>query len=116
NPLKMVAVFTRFDTRLPANNQVILNGAASDDGGLTWSPLTIPGNLTDPNSSLQNPAPFAQSTDASVAIDRNENVYLLYSEHTADNSAGAFVLQKYDFSSPAPPLFIRPPSSPLAFK
>src|SRR5205823_5955915 len=95
NPQKMVAVYTRFDTALqPASNQVIIEGSYSNDAGASWSPLSIPtgfGNLTDPNSTLTNPQPFAQSTDASVAFDQKENVYLLYAEHTADNSAGAFV-------------------------
>ncbi len=106
NPQKMVAVYTRFDSTLP-RQQVVVEGVYSNDGGQSWLALPMPiprdfGNLIDPNSTVAAPAPFPQNTDANVAFDRQGNVYILYAAHTADNSAGALVLQKYNFSGTAP--------------
>jgi subtilisin-like proprotein convertase family protein len=52
--------------------------------------------------------PYPVAAEPSVAIDRNENVYLVWSERSTDisrnspNVEGAIVFQKFDFSSGAP--------------
>src|SRR5262249_50713291 len=68
------------------------------DGGLSWTPLAMPANLIDPTSTPTSPQPFLQSTNASVGFDRSDNFYIVYSEHKADQSAGAIVLQKFSLS------------------
>jgi subtilisin-like proprotein convertase family protein len=99
NPQNLVAVYTRNDpTHLPSNNPVIVEATFSVDGGLSWTPLAMPANLIDPTSSPSNLQPFLQSTNASVGFDRSDNFYIVYSEHKADQSAGAIVLQKFSLS------------------
>jgi subtilisin-like proprotein convertase family protein len=99
DPQKMVAVWTHKDLN-PGNEPtpVYVAGAFSIDGGKDWAPLGLPGfALGNPNTN--NPTvPFPQVTDASVAFDRNDNVYVLDAQHTADNTAGAFVLNRFTFS------------------
>src|SRR5206468_3394225 len=71
--------------------------ATSTDGGQTWTSFGGFGNL--PNPATTNPVvAFTQSTDASVAFDRNHNFYVVFSEHTGDSADGAIVLQKFNVS------------------
>jgi subtilisin-like proprotein convertase family protein len=100
DPNKMAAVFT--------NHQVIngvdfirIQAAYSNNGGQNWLSLGVPPNLIDPLSPATNPAPFFESTDASVGFDRDHNIYITYAEHSQGNTSGAIVLQKYDFSTAA---------------
>jgi len=102
HPTKVVAVWTRDDPSLSGNTKVIVEGAVSTDSGVTWNEFFLPFNLTDPASANNNPQPFAQATNASVAFDRNDNFYVTYSEHAASNDSGAIVLQKYSFTSASP--------------
>jgi subtilisin-like proprotein convertase family protein len=98
---KMVAVWTTHDLTVNPNF-VGVEGAYSTNGGTTWFSLFIPGNLTNPNSSLTAPTPFAESTDASVVFDLHHNFYVVYAEHEAANTPGAIVLQRYSFSGGSP--------------
>ena len=99
NPQKLAAVWTRNDPQLAPGPTEIVEFSVSTDGGKSWSNPNQPGNfIGDPTTS--NPVViFPQASDASVAFDRNENVYVLYSQHKADNTSGALLLSKFDFSA-----------------
>ncbi|MCY2953695.1 MAG: proprotein convertase P-domain-containing protein [Planctomycetota bacterium] len=77
NTQRLVTTYTR-------NGEVV--GSYSLNGGKDWDEFVIPPRL----------AGYAQASDSSVAFDRAGNFYLVYSEHAADNSTGAIVLQKYN--------------------
>lgn len=106
NPQKMAAVWVRNDPQQPTGSATIfVEMSVSNDGGQTWSPPQQPGSgqrLTDPTSTATPRALFAQITDASVAFDRNDQIYVLTSQHSADNNTGALLLNKFDFRGPAP--------------
>ena len=104
SPSKMVAVWTVNDPkRAPAPTEVV-QFATSVDGGKSWLPHGTLGALQDPTSTTF--AILPQYTDASVAFDRNDNFYILYSAHKTDTSAGALLLYKYNFSTGQPQLVI----------
>jgi subtilisin-like proprotein convertase family protein len=99
NPLKMAAVWTHKDSN-PGNEPtpVYVVGDYSIDGGKNWSTLSLP-FIGLPNPATNNPStPFPQITDATVAFDRNDDIYVLDSNHTADSTAGALTLSKYNFT------------------
>lgn len=110
NPLKLVAVWTRNDPALPAPTRVIVEGAVSSDGGQSWNPLSGLGNvLTDPTTSATNPTDYPQVNNATVAFDRNDNFFVLTSQHqatTATNSPNALVLNGFNFSGGTPSQFL----------
>jgi subtilisin-like proprotein convertase family protein len=115
NPLKMVATWVDHDTpgfqpgglTAPITNYI--QGAFSLDGGQTWTAL--PGNsivnvdfqrdfsVTPPTGSE---TVFTQTTDASIAFDRNQNFYLLSSTHNDANTAGILDLQRFSFTGNTP--------------
>lgn len=101
DPEQLVAVWTRSDPALAPGPTVIAEGAVSNNGGGTWTPFNPAKVLIDPTSAANAPALFAQTTDASVDTDRNGNFYVVVSEHKADNTAGAILLNKFSFSSPS---------------
>ena len=92
----MVAAWTTYDpnNKIDAFNDggqvtTYVQGAYSVDGGQTWQELP-----DDTDADIQTdfsvaavtspPQPdFAQTTDATVAFDRNQNAYLLTSTHSA---------------------------------
>lgn len=121
---KMVAVWINTDPagynqgNFVAPITSYVEGAYSTDGGVTWSPFTAGGqadpfggrsanvqtdfSLTVPTNGTRNV--FTETTDASVAFDRNGNVYLLTSTHDAEaangtSSAGVLDLQRFSFTS-----------------
>ena len=98
NPLNVVSVWTRIDPNLAPGPTVVTEGAYSTNGG-SWTRFSPNSILTDPTSSATTPAPYAQTTDATVDFDRNGNFYVLVSEHTASNGAGSLVLNKFNLSS-----------------
>jgi subtilisin-like proprotein convertase family protein len=101
NPQKLVATWTRNDPQLAGDTRVIAEAAYSTNGGASWTALGLAGALSDPATT--NPVrAFAQITDTSVAFDRNGIVYVLASQHSADNGSGALVLQKFNFSGATP--------------
>src|SRR5262249_20406132 len=107
NPLKLAAVWTRNDPQITGPTHVFVEGATSSDGGQTWVPINSLGFaaiLSDPTTS--NPiTTFAQVTDASVAFDRNDNFYVLTSQHQGNNGTGspnALVLNKFNFTGATP--------------
>ena len=101
NPLDMVSVWTQLNPNLGAANPVRVQAAVSTDGGQTWAnQFTVGGTLLNPATT--NPeVPFLQVTDASVGFDRNDNFYVLDSQHTADNTTGALVLNSFSFAGGA---------------
>jgi subtilisin-like proprotein convertase family protein len=132
NPLKMVSVWTTLDTtdaKIDAGNNggyvtTYVQGAYSIDGGTTWFPMPSEDfgdstGLLDPdiqqNFSIAPPTgtpqpDFAETDNASVGFDRNENVYILTSTHDAASANGVLDLEKWAFTSdtPAPQTFTVP--------
>jgi large repetitive protein len=100
NPSKMAAVWTVNDPRRAPGPTEVVQFATSVDGGKSWLSLGTGGFLQDPTSTTF--AILPQYTDASVAFDRNDNFYILYSAHKTDTSAGALLLSKYNFSTGQP--------------
>src|SRR5581483_5421411 len=79
NPQKLVAMWVEHD-HPGGNQQYFIKGMYSTDGGATWNPgLSVQGNDLDP--SLSPPLPYAVVSDVAVGMDRNENVYVFYTEH-----------------------------------
>ena len=102
-PEKLVAVWVRNDPNLPDNNETIVAGAYSNDGGASWLSFnaTIP-VLLDPTSTADPPATYSIITNPSVGFDAGGNVYVLVQQTNADNSSGALVLTRFDFTGNAP--------------
>ena len=102
DPTKLVSVWSVHNKNRDAFD---VNGAYSTDGGRSWSSLGLDTNLdTDPDSSATNPQPFNSAKDASVAIDRQHQVYVVFREVSSAGTSGEIVLQKLDFSSSTPTL------------
>jgi len=106
NPQKLAAVWTRNDPQLAPGPTEIVEFAVSNDGGQSWLRQGTPGGFSFPQSydpTTSNPVVlFPQYSDASIAFDRNDNFYILYSGHKADNSSGVLLLSKYNFSTGTP--------------
>ena len=105
NPLnsqQLAAVWTRLDANLAPNPTVIVEGAFSNNGGASWTGFTPSAQVNDFTSTTVPPPLFAQATDASVDFDRNNNFYVVDSQHTADNTAGVLFLNKFNVSGGAP--------------
>ena len=109
DPTKLVAVWTRDDPAHPLANSngqttIYVDGAYSTDSGATWTGLTGVTQAAGDFSRNQQGGPFffPRITDPSVGFDRNGKVYVSYSYHEADNSAGMIAIQKMDFTSTSP--------------
>jgi len=103
DPDKLVAVWTNANNPALANatTQIVAQAAFSNDGGQSWTPLNPGPVLSDPATS--DPVlPFEEVRDASVAIDRNDRVYILTQQRSAGNDSGALVLTAFDFSGNSP--------------
>ncbi len=100
NPKKLFAVWQEHDTS--TNPPMFIETAYSNDGGNTWKPLGSLDTLTDPNSSSDNPQPYATATDPSVQFDRNDLAYVVWREGSIDGNSGAIILNKFDFTGNAP--------------
>jgi subtilisin-like proprotein convertase family protein len=74
-----------------------ISGAYTTNGGTSWTAFAVPGQITDPTTG----GLFAQATDPSVAFDRNENFYVVESQHSGDNSTGAIVISKWSVANNA---------------
>lgn len=104
DPRKLVAVWVNNN---PVDRQltpIIVQAAYSTDGGRNWSfgGNLVPQTLTDPTSSPQNPVPYSQTTDPTVAFDTQHNVYITVNEHNSSFGSGAIVIAKSNFSGGAP--------------
>ena len=104
NPLdsqKLVAVWTRVDTD-PDPDLITVEAAFSANGGANWTRLNLGGRLINPTSAADDPQFFPRATDGQVGFDRDNNVYVLVSQHTDDNGVGALLLNKFNFSGGSP--------------
>jgi subtilisin-like proprotein convertase family protein len=102
NPKKLAAAWVDFNPgTLPNPLQSIIQGAYSNDGGLSWHTYGVPSNILDPTTS--NPTiPFVFADTPNIAFDRQNHFYLLSDQHNSGSAAGAFVLTVYDFSGSQP--------------
>ncbi len=105
DPQKLVAAYVvNISTNTVDNGQITsyVGASYSLDGGHTWGALsgarrTI--GQIDFSQAPSNIGPvFHQTTDPSVAFDRNGVAYLLTLSHTGE-AAGVLDLQKFDFST-----------------
>jgi large repetitive protein len=107
NPNKLVAVFTNINdpnrTPTPPITKTVSGAAFSTNGGTTWTPFTINPTEALPDPSTTNPTiPFSRVTDSTVAIDHNDRVYILNSQHNDANNSGALVLNVFNFAGNTP--------------
>ncbi|HEV8292441.1 MAG TPA: hypothetical protein VGP94_10980, partial [Tepidisphaeraceae bacterium] len=104
NPLKLVSVYTRYQPSIPGRQKSFLEGSYSADGGVSWVNFGLPRN--DPNWTLDpaavNDRTQQRATDASVAIGRDEQVFITFLEHDDDDSVGGVMFYKFDFSGGSP--------------
>jgi subtilisin-like proprotein convertase family protein len=103
NPHIMVAAWHRTDPTLAAalaNGQTGFTEAAiSSNDGATWTPLQLPLNDFDP----ANPTVLlAGGSSPSVAIDRSENIYIVYSQFTGTGASGVLKFLKFTKGSTTP--------------
>jgi sugar lactone lactonase YvrE len=108
NSNNLIAVF-----QADAGATSSIQGIFSTNAGTSWSPFPggPDGTIATQNGSgqLQDPTQgfgsnFTEYTNPSVSMDGNEQIYVAYAAHRPDNSAGAIVVQKYDFSTGVPTL------------
>ena len=112
---KLVASWQAYDTTNGGLNGQItayIQAAYSLDSGQTWTELpgdTSPDFQLDPSQSQANgPVYLTQTTNASMAFGRDQQVYLLSSTHNTSGSVGLLDLQRFDFSNVSaanPPTF-----------
>jgi hypothetical protein len=98
DPSRLLSVYVLHDEAITGMQKSFIQGSYSADGGHTWTPFSVPGNFPDPTVTT-NPPPLPQATDPSIAWDRSNHFYVLYSEHKADYSIGVIVLQKFGFNA-----------------
>jgi subtilisin-like proprotein convertase family protein len=107
DPRKLVAVWTE-GAQVPTNATPVASRAAySLDGGQSWTPLALPQPVFDPSLPPTSTQRLTRVTDASVAFDRGDAVYILASQQFTSNTRGALVLQKFDFRGAAPAQVLR---------
>ena len=96
NPQKLVASWQVAITG-DANVDEFVQAASSTDGGQTWSVFYTSTPHLDPTVA-ENPPTLRDTTDITVAMDRNSTVYILSRNHNAGNSLGYLDLDVYTFS------------------
>ena len=103
DPDKMVAVFVVHAENAATTS---LGGLYSTNGGRSWDIFSIKGPLPDPLRPTNNPQQpfndFQQVTFPSVAFDRQNNFYVLSTQHAPGYGSGIVVLDKYNFAGPTP--------------
>jgi subtilisin-like proprotein convertase family protein len=115
NSQNLVAVFTTNMTSVGAANPFwhspfddrtsIVEGGFSTNGGQTWQGFFLPLTVSDPIETPSTSDPdiaFEQQSDASVSFDRNENFYVVWSDHTPDNFSGAIRFAKFALTGSGP--------------
>jgi subtilisin-like proprotein convertase family protein len=129
HPNRMVAAYLRSDPNssiVPLDSVILhpytirVDCAFSNDGGATWTVLPeipsasqqsagfyFPINVIDFVKTNLTPAGidawhFLQSTQPSVAFDRNDNFFVVYTESSLDNVEGDVMMQKYSFTAAQP--------------
>ncbi len=104
NPQKLVATWTNHSPFFNAPITHTSQAAFSNDGGNTWNSFSALPTGTLSIFPLDDPQPFAEVTDTTVAIDRNGFLYLAQLQHSADLANGAVVVASYDFRGNTPTL------------
>jgi large repetitive protein len=112
NAEKMVATWVTLDPT-QNNGNTFVQFAISNNGGATWQTQGTPGNFDgDPTST--SGAILPAMSDASVAFDRNDNFYIIWSAHAnqtgtgtppgsvAPAAVGFVALSKFNFSANNP--------------
>ena len=103
---KLVSVWVRNDADLPDNDETIVEGAFSNNGGVTWTQFNATiSALVDPAVAPPTTGPpttYSQIVNPSVGFDANHQAYVLVQQSNAGNSSGSLVLTKFDFSGSSP--------------
>lgn len=98
NPQYMAAAWTINNPKLAPGPTELVQAAVSTNGGQSWSQVGVGNQKVDPTTLGGTPAPYAQATDATVAFDHSDNLYILYSQHNSGSSTGELLLTKYHAS------------------
>jgi subtilisin-like proprotein convertase family protein len=101
NPQYMAAAWTINDPNRAPGPTELVEAAVSTDGGQNWGRINVGQQKLDPSTLGGTPALYAQGTDATVAFDRNDNLYLLYYQHNSGGTVGELLLTKYNFANGA---------------
>ncbi|MFO0959111.1 MAG: Ig-like domain-containing protein [Isosphaeraceae bacterium] len=111
NPQQMVAVWTQTTTTnvIPPNQNnpyttVYAAGSFTNNGGVTWAPFALLQGVQIDQTTITATPPqnYAQVTDADVSFDRNNNFYVVTSQHNAANTSGSIVLGKFNTGGGTP--------------
>jgi hypothetical protein len=110
DPLNHLHVVEVDAVTLANQNNNIIEGQFSTDGGQTWSAIgvtgTVQGMLLDPTSFANPQAHYTQSYSPSIAFDRLHNFYVVSAQFNGTSEAtatsGAIILDKFDFSGASP--------------
>ncbi len=106
NPLHLASVWVRNDPDLAPNNTTVVQGAYSNNGGVTWTSFSPgPGPMFDEAvapASDGSRTRYTQTTNPQAAFDNNGQLYVLTQQSNAGNSSGALILRKFNFSGNTP--------------
>lgn len=116
NPQRMVMVWVTNSNPAQAGQPApsSLAGAYTVNGGLTWNNFPALPGLVDPATDT----PYPSAMEPSVAFDRFNNVYVVYAlrrqgeQNRNDESGGAIVLRRFNFTGGAPVATPYAPGSP----
>ncbi|MGE3819128.1 MAG: hypothetical protein AB7I30_06800, partial [Isosphaeraceae bacterium] len=96
NANNLAMVWTRIDPNL-SQQTVVVEGARSTNGGASWTAFTVYTQKIDPSTASGTPALYAQTTDPSIAFDRQGNMHVVVAQHSADNGNGEIQYNKINF-------------------
>jgi len=79
NPQKLVSVYTSEETDANGVQKVFIRGSYSRNGGVSWQSFNLPSNIINPAASppLENPNPYSQATDPTVAFGLHDDFYVV---------------------------------------
>ncbi|OJW21002.1 MAG: hypothetical protein BGO49_30085 [Planctomycetales bacterium 71-10] len=103
NPYHLFSVWTRNDPNLAPGNVNWVEGAYSNDGGLSWNYLGTfaAASLQTDAAIVPNPGvntAYTQTINPQVAFDNQHNVYVLTQQTNGANTSGALVMRKFNFA------------------
>ena len=95
DPSNIAVVWVRYNAGRVGDNDANVEGKVTFNGGTSWFALTGLASV-DFDPATSNPTRvFNRVTDASVAFDRNNNLYVLKNQHAPDYGSGNLELDKY---------------------